>query len=86
MKVTRYVTDESLQELRGERVNWTPSLYGDDTRGAPNPVTIIIPDPPLEIEGWICLDEPQFCGEGGCSSQFKKEHNCRQVTLVEKEK
>jgi len=86
MKVTRYVDKESIEALRaglsGHEIGY---LSLDDTKRIP--ITIELPDPPLEIEGLqdtenlTCVCVPASPGGPSCASEPPP---CRKVALVEK--
>jgi len=51
------------------------------------PVLIILPPQPLEIQGYVCSlmgDNAPVCLTQFCGAPHKEQANCRPVTLIEK--
>lgn len=90
MRVTRYVSDWGLENLRKGFTTSDPHLRTGPNDKFSHEITLDVPDPPLEIKGYVCEDEtsPDLVCERGCcgwNSEERKRLNCRPVTLVEKE-
>lgn len=87
MKVTRYVSDYALGQMKNGFGQIGCNLHCAASNETTNEITIELPDPPLEIEGYWCERLPgdrKLCAGGNTCRYPESEDSCRPVTLVEK--